>query len=164
MASKQATIFLDCDGVLNSVGAYLRGGTLIDQECVNVFNSLLSRIYGATGTDPKIVVSSAWRYLVSGGAMTCRGFEYMLRTHGLQVVDMIRDITPADEDIEGRGRQIRAWLNENGGADLYVVLDDTDEGISDNHKWFVRTNSSYGIRPEDADKALKMISQQMEAR
>lgn len=71
-------LFLDVDGVLNG-HRFLRAA----QSC-NIDNAAvlqLNRVCRTTGC--KIVLSSAWRYMVHGKSMTLRGFAYMLRTQGL---------------------------------------------------------------------------------
>lgn len=71
-------IFLDIDGVLNG-HHYKR-----DAQSCNILSPCvrqLNRIIRAT--EAKIVLSSAWRYMIHGKAMTLAGFGYMLRTHGM---------------------------------------------------------------------------------
>jgi hypothetical protein len=123
----------------------------IRQDCVDHLNRILIEC------DANIVVSSAWRYMVSGGSMTETGFEYLLRTHRIACTTRIEGFTPTDEEIEGRGRQIRAWLNEHGDGRPYVVLDDMDEGITENGLKFVQTNGSTGLTEADADRAIAIL-------
>ena len=130
-------LFLDVDGVLNCHDWDAKAQSCrIRHKCV----AQLNRIVRATGV--KIVLSSAWRYMIHGKAMTLDGFGYMLRTHGGCGLTPI-DCTMPDEhcancghrhtkrrdnrlryDDEGnpvcvgcgktshRGAQIAAWLNE----------------------------------------------------
>jgi len=71
-------IFLDIDGVLNGHEFCEHAKSCgINPECVCELNRIIA------ATDAKIVLSSAWRYMVHGGALTLKGFEYMLRTHGV---------------------------------------------------------------------------------
>lgn len=71
-------IFLDVDGVLNSHAA-LNGGVYcgMDPKCVLALNYLLEK------TEAKVVLSSAWRYMILGKAMTLLGFAYLMHTHGV---------------------------------------------------------------------------------
>ena len=71
-------VFLDMDGVLNG-HQYMREAEScnICRPCVLQLNRIIRR------TDCHIVLSSAWRYMVHGRAMTLSGFGYMLRTHGV---------------------------------------------------------------------------------
>lgn len=131
-------LFLDIDGVLNGhqFNRKAQSGN-IRKACIRE----LSRIVETTGC--KIVLSSAWRYMIHGRAMTLLGFQYMLRTHGLVCMgkNLLIDVTIPDEvcprcdkrhkgmgrfdtrrqlhRCEGcntamtRGAQIAAWLRKN---------------------------------------------------
>jgi hypothetical protein len=95
--------------------------------------------------------------MVHGGAMSLDGFEYLLRTHRIAARHRIIGMTCQDEHIDGRGMQIRHWLNENGGIRRYVVLDDMDLGISEQGHPFVQTDGSRGLTAEDADKTIAIL-------
>lgn len=86
-------LFLDIDGVLNGhrfVGEALSCN--IVKPCVQELNRII-RV-----TECKVVLSSAWRYMVTGGAMTVGGFAYMLRTHGaIGAWNWLIDTTAPDE-------------------------------------------------------------------
>ena len=113
-------IFLDIDGVLNGHNFDDHPSVLsntIDRECVEALNRLIVAV------DPDIVLSSAWRYMIHGGAMTLKGFEYLLRTHGVMANDRLIGLTLTDATYPTRGEQIQAWLDEFGSRP-YVVLDD----------------------------------------
>lgn len=88
-------LFLDIDGVLNG-HQWMREAQSnnICRPCVLQLN----RIIKATGC--KIVLSSAWRYMIHGGAMKLNGFAYMLRTHGMVGLlhnDVMIGLTEPDE-------------------------------------------------------------------
>jgi hypothetical protein len=106
--------------VLNAGGAR---EPWIDPGCAKHFN----RIVKETGA--KAVISSSWRSLVHNRSMTLLGFEAMLRTHGVHCY--IIGVTPPDGKVLGRGKQIAAWLTENGPTQSYVVLDDDEYEIRD---------------------------------
>jgi len=92
-------IFLDIDGVLNNhVFDRIAGSSTILPVCVGQLN----RIIHATGA--AVVLSSAWRYMCLDGkefpaGMTLKGFEYMLRTHGVTQRISIIGHTEPDCDI-----------------------------------------------------------------
>ena len=72
-------LFLDIDGVLNGHEWDDEAKSCnIRRECV----ARLNRVVASTGC--KIVISSAWRYMIHCQQMSLTGFWYMLRTHGLQ--------------------------------------------------------------------------------
>lgn len=104
-------LFLDIDGVLNGHQILREAGCCgIDPRCVRHLNLVLRR------TGCKIVLSSAWRYMIHCKAMKLDGFWYMLRTHGFTNNgngNPIIGLTRKDKDVgdsNERGRQIREWL------------------------------------------------------
>ncbi len=149
-------IFLDIDGVLNGHEFLVEAKSCtINPECVRRLNRILIE------TDARIVLSSAWRYMVHGHAMTLEGFGYMLRTHGFLgslngCERLIIDLTCRDEDIPGRPDQIRAWLRANGQCDQqYVVLDDLDldwGGLN-----VVMTDGAIGLMDADVERAIAIL-------
>lgn len=159
-------IFLDIDGVLNAHQFSVASKSCsIDQGCVRQFNRVLE------ATDAKVVISSAWRYMMlrtddSEPAMTMRGFEYMLRTHGMPRMDIIGH-TRSDEyagrnghdNQSVRGKLIRLWLAENPGlVDRYVVLDDDADDVLLTMP-FIKTNGSVGLTEQDAERAIEMLQE-----
>lgn len=144
-------IFLDIDGVLNghSWNDAAQSNT-IDRECVTHLNRILRE------TGAGIVLSSAWRYMIHGGAVTTTGFEYLLRTHGVRLCKIV-GITPRDEEVTGRGAQISAWLASHGNPAPYVVVDDEAYDIADDGHPLVRTDGKYGLTAEDADSAIAIL-------
>lgn len=144
-------VFLDMDGVLNSHDQHSNGYCGTTPAAVMVFNEVLRQ------TEALIVISSAWRYMVPE-AMTLKGFEYLLLTHGVECKDRILDVTCRDEDLQPRGLQIRHWLNEHGGDRRYVVLDDLDLGITEHGHPFVQTDSAVGLRSEDGIRVVEILT------
>lgn len=156
-------IFLDIDGVLNRHGYNACSGvesSTIEPGAVASLNRILRE------SNAEIVLSSAWRYMVYGGAMSLRGFEYLLRTHGLAVKDRLVGLTVTDEEIPNRGQQIVAWLNKHGKGRPYVVLDDggsvgpddwSDLGIEDAALTVVWCDGEKGLTEGHADRALSAL-------
>ncbi len=147
-------IFLDVDGVLN--GHEFQPGAqsnLIRPDCV----ARLNRILDATGA--KLVISSAWRYMIHGGEMTPLGFEYMLRTHGLPAGCVV-GFTAKDEAILLRGDQIRGWIDRNGyDYDSWLVIDDLTVGMERvSHRQIV-TDGTKGLQDDDVERAIEMLSE-----
>ena len=68
-------IFLDIDGVLNQTGN--AASLPFDPNCVMYLNHVIKE------TGAHIVISSAWRYQILEGHMTLKGFEFLMKTHGL---------------------------------------------------------------------------------
>lgn len=169
-------IFLDIDGVLNNHRLNKKSGSnTLSRRCVREFN----RIIEATGA--KIVLSSAWRYIVLGGAMTPTGFEYMLRTHGVIANVTVFGITKEDEVCSAcmrrkthdeacpscallttRGHQIQEFLDRTfPHPTAYLVLDDLELGIAASGHPFIQTDGDRGLTREQADKAIEILSKSL---
>jgi hypothetical protein len=159
-------LFLDIDGVLNAHDwndeAQSSG---IRRDCVAHLNHVIRE------TECKIVLSSAWRYVVLGGDMTLKGFDYMLRTHGLicpsDSASLIVGCTVPDElppkamGDGKRGRQCRDWLNspENQWkVTWFAAVDDEDDGFAELGIPAVITNGARGLTAEDADKLIGLLN------
>ncbi len=156
-------IFLDVDGVLNGHEYDDEAKSCnIRRECVKRLN----RIVGETGA--KIVLSSAWRYMVHGGAMTLSGFGYMLRTHGLSGhgADLIIGLTRKDAEISDpsqivehqRAMQVLDWLGEfPGERPNYLVIDDDDDGFTHHGMPFLHTDGASGLTDADIPRAVAIL-------
>lgn len=167
-------LFLDIDGALNGHEYDDEAKSCsIRRECVKRLN----RVVRETGC--KIVLSSAWRYMVHGGAMTLSGFEYMLRTHGLTggsrvIVGLTRKddetVDPLDLKADERARQIRDWLEwwaddaqarAAAGLDAvsaFAAVDDEDHGFSDHGIPAVLTDGKVGLTDADADRLIVVLN------
>lgn len=158
-------VFLDIDGVLNGHGMdpmSLCGE--IHPDKIRRLNRLLF-ITGA-----KIVLSSAWRYIIHRHEAKLQGIDWLLRSHGLHS-GRLHGITRADTMEPGewdgrywpvvneRGRQISDWLHDNwirqpyGEKLRYVVIDDLDLGISEAGHPLVLTDGRVGLTDADVDRA-----------
>ena len=160
-ATWPALIFLDIDGVLNGHD-YLAEcrSSKIDRHCIHRLN----RVLKATGA--RIILSSAWRYMIHGHAMSLDGFSYMLRTHGMIApIDdkpesrIIIDVTCRDEDIQLRADQVRAAMEARSNNARYVVVDDLDLGFTDARMPFVQTDGQVGLTDTDADRIIAMLAE-----
>lgn len=148
-------LFLDLDGVANC-HCWIESAECcgIDQECM----ANLNRIIHATGA--RIVISSAWRYILLANDATPRGFGYMLRTHGLTSKAEVIGHTASDEEICRRDMQIEAWLKSAQGVESYVVLDDMREinDLHDQRGRLVLTKSDVGLTEQDAERAIEILN------
>lgn len=162
-------IFLDIDGVLNAhtlcPTAQSNG---IDREKVHLLNQVI------LATDAKIVLSSAWRYLVHRGEMSLTGLDWLLRSHGLKAGALIgvtdKDTMINREEWKGtagrewpmvneRGQQILKWMKlaENAHRDRgfnFIALDDMDLGITEAGVPLVQTDGKVGLTQDDTNKLL----------
>lgn len=154
-------IFLDIDGVLNDHWWDDNAqSTTIKDYCIKNLNRIIRK------TDAKIVLSSAWRYMILNGAITFKGFEYLLRTHGLLSSAQIIGTTISDEETIGydqqdksqfvRPEQIKDFLSKHPEIENYVILDDMSLGL-ENH---IKTDGQVGLTEEKADLAIKILLEQ----
>ncbi len=159
-------LFLDIDGVLNNheFNAISESNTILPR-CVKQLN----RIIHHTGT--KVVLSSAWRYMILGEVMTLMGFRHMLQTHGVTKELDIIGVTDADLTIlplakDRRASQINRYLMGTH-ATTFVILDDGYRNRDGTYDDFgipemfplnsVMTNGEIGLTREDADKAIQIL-------
>lgn len=165
-------IFLDVDGVLNDHNPHPNGYCGMVPHCVGFLKYILRAV-----PDAKIVVSSAWRYLIPE-AFTLKGFEYLLTMHG-GPYDIFKDrvvgVTERDEAacvrlglMEEGSTLDYAWLKENGcrvraeqieeyvrqsGNPPFVVLDDLNIGVRNQ----VQTDGAVGLSALDAVRAVQIL-------
>jgi hypothetical protein len=157
-------IFLDIDGVLNN-HSYIGGDVescVILADNVRVLNKII------LGADAEIVLSSAWRYMIPK-AMTLKGFEYLLRSHGVAAKDRLIGYTRRDEKIATRGYQIEDWLVKHDYR-RYVVIDDggrdpetgawCDLGITRACHPVVWVDGAKGLQEYHVDFALGILAAQ----
>lgn len=133
-------IFLDIDGVLNNHTQHANGYCGMQSASVEAFNGVLLAYPHA-----KIVITSAWRYLILNGSMTLRGFESMLLTHGVDCFGRVIGHTEADKTPdEPRIKQIREWLMDHEPPDFsqYVIFDDLPLGKD---YGFIQTDGAKGL-------------------
>lgn len=158
-------IFLDIDGVLNSVDYFERvkdckGYTEINPEKVKLLKEIVDR------TGAEIVLSSTWRDLRKRKDEPEHPmYTYltdMLKEYGMEIVDHTPYIG------QDRPKEIKAWLDNQKNKDIrFVSLDDDfpknlyDEvGIGN---CLVRTcfyENDGGLRREHVEKAAKILNQE----
>ena len=135
---EERVLFLDIDGVLNGHEfneASQSCGTR--RECVQRLNRVIEG-------PVKIVISSAWRYMVLNGSMTEKGFENLLRTHGVACQGKVLGCTKPDEVISTREGQILAWVRTHRPL-YWAVVDDMTLQLDN----FVQTDKRSGLAEAD---------------
>jgi hypothetical protein len=138
-------VFLYIDGVLNNHSRVINFYCGIHPELVQRLNQITD------ATDASIVISSAWRYMVYGGAMTLRGLCYLFATHGIKAP--IIDITQRDEEVPQREEQIAEYIIKHG-IQQYVVLDDLPLQIPN----FVKTEGNVGLTDTHVKQAIEILT------
>lgn len=140
-------LFLDVDGVLNSVSWYREEWNKnhvypqgdFDPKCVELVN----RIVEETGC--KVVVSSSWR--------TESNLQSIFDKAGLKF--KIHSITPFGSH---RGCEIQEWLDSQTEPYVYAILDDDRDMLSHQRKYFIKTNTVIGITDEDARHIINILN------
>lgn len=146
-------IFLDIDGVLNSVysvrinsnnGIHPRFTGLPFPLHVEALNKITD------ATDAKIVVSSTWRKLHS-----IYSIEYILYLSNVK--GQVLDITPIIHNKE-RGDEIQKWLDKSiEDIESFVILDD-DSDMVHLMDHLVKISDGKGLVEADADKAIFILN------
>lgn len=141
-------LFLDIDGVLNNHNYdKIARSCVIKPIYVARLNEVISR------TDCSIVVSSAWRYMVLSMEMTLKGFEYLLRTHGVHCANRVVGHLAPDrnqDDPNDRAKLVYQWLLDHE-VDSAVVVDDLDLQCSIP---FVRTDGAVGLTDQNVEEIV----------
>jgi hypothetical protein len=170
-------LFLDFDGVLNSIGFLIEHGddhspletippnevwahgdfvnldilegmvAQVDPIAVGRLNTLLS----ATGA--KVVISSTWRLTLSP-----IGLQWVLDLAGFQgeVIGATPWIRPKIGEYVPRGREIKKWLQEHPEVDHFAILDD-DSDMEDLGVFFVKVNNKVGLQDKDVELATHIL-------
>lgn len=156
---KRKIIFLDCDGVINSVQweavrKDMPPASVIDDA---IDPRCLERIVSiCTETGAKIVLSSDWRI---NWPFARTRLEHAGIPEGL-----IIDRTPVLNVISGmhhysRGEEVKAWLNAHDDVYDYIIIDDREDFLTDQIKLhLVHTNNWVGITKKDRQAAIEMLS------
>ena len=115
-------IFLDIDGVLNSMAYFERNKGKGHMEISDYHLQMLAQIYRSM--DSKIVLSSSWRELdVPSDVHVYRMYQYLLDELARYNMEIISK-TPVIN--MNRPLEIKTWLEENPQEDPFsvVILDD----------------------------------------
>lgn len=160
-------LFLDIDGVLNAheFDPDIMCGQ-IHRDKVALLNVVLRE------TEAKVVLSSAWRYIVYRNEANLAGMEWLLRSHGM-LANRLIGITRQDTMIRGetfsgepsmwlhtneRGAQITDWLADNPPPRSYAVVDDLDLGITEAGHPLVQTTGTVGLTITDTMRLIEILN------
>lgn len=147
-------VFLDIDGVLNSV-LYDRNRT---QEDGNIDVSrlpLLRRILQETGA--QVVLSSSWRKHWDREPSLCDGIGRELERTFQGAGIPLFDKTPV---AGSRAEEISLWLKAHPQVTQYVILDDAFGGWGELAEHVVKTDSRIGrgLEERHAEEAIGKLS------
>lgn len=154
MLNTKPYLFLDIDGVLNSIEYYLvRVDTPndegIDRHAITLFNLLLKEV-----PDLQIVVSSSWRKI-----HTIEYIKDCLQRHGFLYYENIIDYTPSLHTI--RGLEIQDYCKEHNIVN-YAIIDDDRDMLPEQLLRFVHTNGMTGITIGDVIKIIGIFDKDNE--
>lgn len=141
-------LFLDIDGVLNSVDWYMRRkedenaaayhdwAYDLDPVALGLLKKLMADV-----PDLNIVISSSWR------------MSHSLETFKRKLAPMIgiepkriAGMTPSLS--RGRGEEIKQWLNEHPAVTKFAIIDDDSFDMGDMLPHLQKTENKHGIMPE----------------
>lgn len=160
----EVIIFLDVDGVLNSVDQLEESKRLRGMAPKHVAE--LARILRET--DARIVVSSVWRFEVGFDGRTKLGTRFgdELAEKGDDGELIRRRIIGRTGDLWGkapdkrnvRGFEIATWREEHEHTGPFVIIDDdSDMGPLKPH--LVKTDNHYGLTAERADEVIRRLKE-----
>lgn len=146
-------IFLDIDGVLNSV-IYDRERAQTDGNIDVSRLPLLKRILDAA--DAQVVLSSSWRKHWDRNPAIRDRIGQELDSTFLQAGIVIADKTPA---ADSRREEIALWLSAHPQVANYVILDDTFGGWGDLAEHVVKTDSRIGrgLQERHVEAAIRIL-------
>jgi len=148
-------IFLDIDGVLNTIDTFKRRKDIynnygviiprIDFYRVKFLKEIIDK------TDAKIVISSTWRKYDN---------DMKELKHVFSLFDLdIYDVTCID--ISGKkGIEINDWLNKNE-VDSFVIIDDETSDMIHLEKYVVKTRENFkatGLLEKHVDVAINILN------
>jgi hypothetical protein len=162
---KIKVVFLDIDGVLNSVEFARRTEFTgwpdghIDHEAVKHLNRLI------TETDAKIVISSSWRKMLDPEELAkvlaragCVG-EVIGETPDFWKREREQELWERPTQRFERGDEIQAWLDEHSEVEIeaFVIFDDDSDMVHLVDR-FIKTDSETGLLDEHIERAITMLT------
>ncbi len=151
-------IFLDFDGVLNSVKyeRQLKEKALessIDETRLDLLNELVNK------TGAKIVLTTSWKRHWERNEKDCDQtglyINSVFKRHGLEIYDKTQDLG----DILRRREEVSLWLKENK-VSKYVIIDDYGFGWEEHTPYLVKTSMQigYGLERRHIDSAIEILN------
>lgn len=153
-------VFLDIDGVLNSVGTYkffqkqYKEGDEIpdikDELCLismSNLNCILKQV-----PDCKIVISSTWRK-----TYPLEELIEMFKKYGYEwpIIGVTPSLRRKLSEMADRGDEIRSWLKDNPGVEQHVAIDDNYVSLPEAN--FVQTDCRDGLVYSKAQEAMEKL-------
>lgn len=163
-------IFLDFDGVLNSLqsfnfweskreqddwekGLQAHQGSLKEYMAMEFCPICVHNVQRLVQYNPgvKIVISSSWRV-----GETVETLKNMLKM-SKPIADAIIDVTESFSNI--RGEEIQKWLDAHPEVTDYVILDDDQNMLDSQKEHFVNTKFMHGFQYGDLLWARRILGE-----
>lgn len=160
-------IFLDIDGVLNSMDWYKRRTRVKSktwdeyhaQEFDPVALALIKRVINETGA--KVVLSSTWR-------LSKEGVKF-IKSIGIDILDCTPHLPrPTNTSVEycERGKEIKAWIEKNiedrgEVVDRYVIIDDDTDMLPEQQAQFFNTDNRFGLTEPIAKEVIWYLNKRI---
>lgn len=157
-------IFLDIDGVLNSMDWYKRRTRVKSetwdeyhaQEFDPVTLALIKRVISETGA--RVVLSSTWR-------LSKEGVKF-IKSIGIDIIACTPHLPrPTSTSVEycERGKEIHEWIEkniENRGevVDRYVIIDDDTDMLPEQKEHFFNTDNKIGLTESMAEEIILYLN------
>jgi len=144
-------IFLDIDGVLNSVNSMVAFRSASAQNLDSVSVKLLQRLCEVT--DAKIVISSTWRM-----GRDEKYFIDLFKWYGWKNAPVIGR-TPVEYD-KCRGEEIQMWLVDvKTKVEKYLIIDDDSDMLEEQDPYFLHVPGVHGFDISHYVRALRHFGQ-----
>lgn len=146
-------LFLDIDGVLNSMRTCYIGGFphSFSTEDLKLFDwvaiGMLRKLQDAH--DIEFVLSSSWRW----------GYSAEEVSWGLGL--KISSCTPKMNDSGCRGEEIKKYLDNRTDVEAYCIVDDCADMLEDQAEFFVQTDDNDGLSFKDMVKICDILQVDM---
>lgn len=152
-------LFLDIDGVLNSKQWHNSDnckafGTSVKRFFDPVRVEYLNRI--VTETETRIIISSSWRIIRSLQNLQdlFKSIDFTGRILGK--TEILSTFEPDTPNL--RGVEIKNWIKDNQKhfktPIKYVILDDEDDFLKEQKKYFFQTNPDIGLDISTTEKII----------
>lgn len=146
-------LFLDIDGVLNSVRTCTAfGGWPHRLQHIQAFDQvairLLQRLCDSSGV--QVVLSSAWR-----GSEPIQAFA---NAFGLPIIDATPHLLG-----QPRGAEIAAWLAAHPEVEQFAILDDDPDMLPEQLPRFINTNAHEGLSWANFEALCKLFNESAHA-
>ena len=146
-------IFLDVDGVLNSIKGLIESYQInkrpysgydypFDERCLNNLKRIVLE------TNSYLVITSTWRmHEIGKSILLAKLKEYELDTRVIGYTDILH---------KRRGEEIKAYLNKLDKEVNYIILDD-DNDFESLEEHLIQTNYEVGLTEKDQEEAVKKL-------